>query len=81
MSSPEGAELPAVPQSPKAEGDGLVETHRQMGLDITADTLCYGGERFDLGLTIDAILGSSQPTFEGKVLVVRSTGGEALEDR
>jgi Domain of unknown function (DUF222) len=54
--SPEGAELEAVPRSRRAEGDGLVETHRQMGLHIDKDSLCFGGERFDLGLTIDSLL-------------------------
>jgi hypothetical protein len=54
--SPEGTELPAVPKSRRADGDCLVEAHRQMGHDIADDTLSYGGERFDLGLTVDAIL-------------------------
>lgn len=54
--SPEGAELPAVPRSRRAEGDGLVETHRKMGLDITEDSLCFGGEAFDLEFTIDSLL-------------------------
>jgi len=56
VSSPAGVELPAVPRSQPAEGDGLVATHRRMGLDIGPDTLDYGGGRFDLGLTIDGLL-------------------------
>ena len=56
VSSPEGAELPAVPSSLRAHGDGLVETHWQRGLDIGDETLCCEGGRFDLGLTVDALL-------------------------
>ncbi|HXY45916.1 MAG TPA: hypothetical protein VEH29_17145, partial [Acidimicrobiales bacterium] len=53
--SPAGVELPAVPAC-RAAGDGLVEAHSKSGLHIGPDTLAYGGERFDLGLTIDALL-------------------------
>ncbi|HXY43589.1 MAG TPA: DUF222 domain-containing protein [Acidimicrobiales bacterium] len=53
--SPAGVELPAVPAC-RAAGDGLVEAHSKRGLHIGPDTLAYGGERFDLGLTIDALL-------------------------
>ena len=56
MLSPDRAELPAVPLGPRADGEGLVETHRRSGLDIDDETLSYGGARFDLGLTIDALL-------------------------
>jgi hypothetical protein len=68
VSSPEGDELPAVPASPKVHGAGLVETHRHSGLDIDDETLSYGGERFDLGLTVDALLcvaGKSEYTLAG----------------
>jgi hypothetical protein len=55
--SPTGTEMPAVGKSRAAEGDSLVERHRLMGQQIDDETLCHGGERFDLGLTIDALLG------------------------
>jgi hypothetical protein len=57
--TPDGAELPAVPASGRTRGPGLAEANRQMGLHIDQDTCPYGGERFDLGLTIDALLSLS----------------------
>jgi hypothetical protein len=54
--TPEGLELPAVPRGQPAEGDRLAITHRRMGLEIGSDTLAHGGERFDLGLTVDGLL-------------------------
>jgi hypothetical protein len=56
ITSPDGACLPLVPRCQPAEGQDLAASHKQMGLDIGQETLRYGGERFDLGLTIDALL-------------------------
>ena len=54
--SPQGEELPAVPSRSPVQGDGLVELNGRRGLEIDDETLCYGGERFDLGLTVDGLL-------------------------
>jgi hypothetical protein len=57
--TPDGVELPAVPAPGRTQGPGLAEVNRQMGLRIDQDTCPYGGERFDLGLTVDALLSIS----------------------
>ncbi len=44
--SPEGIELPGVPKCQPAQGPELV----------SSSSLAYGGESFDLGLTIDSLL-------------------------
>jgi hypothetical protein len=54
--SADGSELEAVPHRPAATGEGLTASHRRQGLHIDDTTLSYGGERFDLGLTVDALL-------------------------
>ena len=54
--TPEGGEIPATPPPLVAAGPGVVEDHRRRGLGIDDTTLEHGGERFDLGLTIDALL-------------------------
>ena len=60
--TPAGAELPAVPRCAPADGEDLAARHDRLGLDIDADTAGYGGERFDLGLTVDALLCASGRT-------------------
>ncbi len=53
----DGSELEAVPRTAATGGTGgLAAAHRRQGLQIDDTTLSYGGERFDLGLTIDALL-------------------------
>jgi len=54
--SPEGTELPAVGKPTPATGEGLRAAHRRRGLPIGPDSLAFGGERFDLGMTIDGLL-------------------------
>lgn len=53
--APDGTEIPQVPRATTPSGPGLVAQHHQAGLAIDAGTLAYGGERFDLALTIDAL--------------------------
>ena len=50
--TPGGAELPAVPKIQPAPGNGHVHPDGQPDGSIVS----YGGEGFDLGLTIDALL-------------------------
>jgi hypothetical protein len=52
----DGTELEAVPRTAPAGGEGLAATHRRQGLHLEDTSLSYGGERFDLGLTIDGLL-------------------------
>jgi phosphoglycolate phosphatase-like HAD superfamily hydrolase len=56
VSSPDGIEVPAVPGMRPADGDGLAAANDRLGLDIGSDTLSWGGERIDIGLTVDGLL-------------------------
>ena len=53
---PKGVEIPTYCPLTSPLGPELEEAHDNQGLDISDETLWYGGERFDLGLTIDALL-------------------------
>jgi hypothetical protein len=52
----DGTELETVPKTAPAGGEGLSDAHRRQGLHLDGTSLSYGGERFDLGLTIDGLL-------------------------
>jgi hypothetical protein len=54
--TPEGRAVPAAPDPLVAVGADIVSRHRQAGMALDASTLSYCGERFDHGLTIDALL-------------------------
>ncbi len=56
VSSPDGTELAGHPALGPPEGPDLASRHRQAGLDVGPDTLAHGGERFDLGCAVDALL-------------------------
>jgi hypothetical protein len=55
--TPDGTPLPEAPPVALASERSLVERHELEGLDISAGTIAFGGEPFDLGLTVDALLG------------------------
>lgn len=56
VTSPDGEPVPQVPPAPVPRGPSLAAQHRRAGTDIGHETLRYCGERFDMGLTIDALL-------------------------
>ncbi len=53
--TPDGAVVPRVGRPPVPAGPDLYARHEQAGLTLGPSTLTYGGEPFDLGLTIDAL--------------------------
>lgn len=55
VTSPNGDPVPQVPPPVEPRGPGLAAQHRRAGTDLGPETLRYCGERFDMGLTIDAL--------------------------
>lgn len=53
--TPDGNVVPPVPRPPAPVGPDLREQHERTGRTVGPETLGYGGERYDLGLTIDAL--------------------------
>lgn len=54
--TPEGREVAAVP-APAPTGDISLEAlHDAEGRDIDAERLTFNGERFDMGLVVEALL-------------------------
>jgi hypothetical protein len=63
---PDGTPIPETPPPTPATGPHLPERHRTAGLAVGPQT-CQSlgqGERFDLGLTIDALLTNTRPPSE-----------------
>jgi hypothetical protein len=60
VTTPNGVPLPARTTLPGREGLDLVALHEREGLSFDEHTMPVGGERYDLGLTIDALLGAQR---------------------
>lgn len=56
VTTPRGVPLPQRATLPGGDGLDLVSMHERAGLSFDEHTMPVGGERYDLDLTIDALL-------------------------
>ena len=60
VTTPGGVPLPQRTTLPGGDDVDLVALHERAGLSLDDHTMPVGGERYDLGLTIDALLGAQR---------------------
>jgi uncharacterized protein (DUF2267 family) len=59
VAGPGGAEIPVRPHRPIARWSDLERAHERDGLHVDDATMPVGGERYDLGFTIDVLLAAA----------------------
>ena len=59
VETPKGEPLPAHATLPGVGGVDLIALHEREGLSFDEHTMPVGGERYDLGLTIDVLLAAA----------------------